>query len=126
MMSEKGMGMEQQHFQLPKALLSKAGEIRNKISPEKEYVFGALATYVYLSVVLNAETIPVAAQPLAELVESDPHLKIQLLFFVMLAFLATIDGAQRIVIEKLPIYRAFIKVYLLNTSEVEHGSLENS
>lgn len=111
--------MEQNRNYFPQSIATKAGELRKSISPEKEYFFGAVATYLYLSVFLNAENMPEVAKPLAEMVQNDSLLKTQMLVFILLAFLATIDGAQRIAIEKLPVYKAFIKVYLLNKKELK-------
>ncbi len=92
-------------------------KLRNEIRPELEYVAGALATYLYLVALINPELLPIYAQPVFEILGKLPLSKFSLMASTTIAFMGSVDGARRIVLESLPFYKAYLQVFLLNKIE---------
>lgn len=95
----------------------KLSAIRERVSPEKEYILGAVATYLCLIILTNPESLPTQVQPLVELMTKLPMHKFNLWLTTAIAFLGSVDGARRMVIDQLPFYRAYLQVFLLNKIE---------
>lgn len=93
--------------------LKKFDFIYQKLSPEKQFVAGAIATYLYLEIIYNSENLPAVVQPLIEILEKIPLHQLSLYIATLIAFAGSVDGARRIVIDQIPFYRAYIQVFLL-------------
>lgn len=96
---------------LMKLALKILNEQRKKILPEYEYVVSASALFVYLSFLLKYSIYPQQLQQLEELMWkiSDRTLIIA----IVITFAGVIDGAQRVVNERVPYYQEFVRVFLL-------------
>lgn len=94
--------------------IARFNKLRDKISPENEYLLGAFATYVYLVILVNPESLPAQIQPMLELFNKMPMNSFSLKLATMIAFTGSVDGARRIVLERLPFYKAYLQVFLLN------------
>lgn len=92
--------------------LKKFDFIYRKLTPEKQFVIGAIATYLYLEIIFNSKNLPPVVQPLIEILEKIPLHELSMWIATLIAFAGSIDGARRIVADQLPFYRAYILVFL--------------
>lgn len=92
-------------------------KLRNEIRPELEYVAGAIATYLFLVALINPELLPIYAKPVFEIIDKLPLSKLSIASSATIAFMGSVDGASRIVLESLPFYKAYLQVFLLNKIE---------
>lgn len=93
--------------------LKKFDFIYQKLTPEKQFVIGAIATYLYLEIIFNSKNLPPVVQPLIEILEKIPLHELSLWIATLIVFAGSIDGARRIIVDQLPFYRAYIQVFLL-------------
>ncbi len=89
-------------------------EIYTNSSPELQSSLGGLAAYLYLTVLLTPEKLPSMAQTLLSLLDVLPMGKETLWISTLFATGLTLDGLRRVIVERFPVYRAFIDVFVLN------------
>ncbi|MBU0576530.1 hypothetical protein KJ707_04590 [Patescibacteria group bacterium] len=111
--------MENQSRQQTKTeeAFTKIRELEKRVSPEQEYIIGAIATYVYLVMLVSPEQLPAQIQPMIELFNNIPMGRFSLWLTTAVAFLGSVDGARRLVLDSLPFYKAYLQVFLLNKIE---------
>ncbi len=85
------------------------------LPPEKQTVFGAIMTYVYLSMIMHPEKLPEKVQQIQEILVQLPLGTVSLWTAVLIAFAGTADGARRVMVERLPFYKAYIQAFVLHT-----------
>lgn len=98
-------------------IVSKLSELKNKIPPEKEYLISALAAYVYLALLIAPETLPQEIQPILELLDEIPMRAVSLRVGLAASFIGTVDGARRMVFEYLPLFKAYLQVFLMDKEQ---------
>ncbi|MCB9813541.1 MAG: hypothetical protein H6772_04005 [Pseudomonadales bacterium] len=118
-MLEEDKSKNSEMVKLPtlKDWIDRLSELRDKISPEKEYLIGAFATYMYLLILVSPESLPGQIQPMLEMLNGIDKSSFSLKLTTMIAFTGSVDGARRIVLERLPSYKAYLQVFLLNKFE---------
>jgi hypothetical protein len=84
-----------------------------KFSPEKQYIFGGILTYVYLSLLSPSEDMPANMKRAAEILYATPSSQWSIAIGTIIAFAGSVDGARRIVKHRIPLYKAYVRVYLL-------------
>jgi hypothetical protein len=95
-------------------ILTKFDQLRKNISPEKQFLVGSFATYLYLVIIINPESLPTQVIPIIESAKSMPTSMLSLWLATSIAFLGSVDGVKRIIDESFPLYKAYIQVFLLN------------
>jgi len=90
-----------------------------RLSPERQYVFSAIALWMYLSIWLQPENLPDGVQPMISTLNQMPTAKLSWLMGSLISFAGTADGARRIVIDQLPFYKAYINAFVLRKRFVD-------
>lgn len=72
-------------------------------------------TYVYVSMIIHPEKLPEKLQPMQEILVQLPLGTVSLWIAGLIAFAGSADGARRVIVERLPFYKAYIQVFLLHT-----------
>ena len=108
--------MEQSpNFDPVRRLLIELGRLRDHLSPERECLFGAVVTYASLVLLLSPEKTSQQLQPLIELFEiTNSQVMASIKMTTLIGLVGSVDGARRIVQESLPLYKAYLQVFLLN------------
>lgn len=95
------------------SIIKRLQEIYKRLPPERQFVFGAFASYVYLTILVAPEKFPQIMQLLLRFVDSVPTGRASVWFTLLIALAGTADGARRIVQERFPFYKAYIQVFVL-------------
>ena len=115
-----------------------------KIPPEVEYVLGAVVTYLMLEFMLFPDhapplfarylelldTIQGRLPPLSRSVEMLTHgaplSTLVLGIGTLIGFVGSVDGARRIVMDQLPLYRAYVQVFLLGAANADEPDADDA
>ncbi len=92
-------------------------QYRDALSPEKEYLFGAILSYIYTAILIDPGVFPERVQPMVHLMKELPNVTPEIWVSVFFGLLITADGARRISFERLLLYKAYFQVFLLNQDE---------
>lgn len=87
--------------------------------PEKQVIFGVFASYVYLTMLISPEILPQRVQPLIELFNKIPLSNLSLWTTTSLALIGSVDGVRRIIMDRLPLYHAYLRVFVFKKIENE-------
>jgi hypothetical protein len=99
--------------------LTRLNKRYNNISPEKQYIVAAMATYFYLVIILTPEKLPQSAQDLL-IAQEIININTQEIWLAsLLTFIVSADGARKIVFNQLPLYKAYVRVFLLENERTK-------
>ncbi len=108
------------HLEQTQQLIEKvSAQIYQRLSPEKQFAFCLIATYLYPSIILEPENLPSVVQSMLELLDILPAGRTVVWISLMITAAGTIDGARRILSDQLPLYKAYIEVFLLQSDSQE-------
>ena len=95
-------------------IVEKLKPIYDRLSPEKQLVFGIISTYIFLSILINPEKMPDQVQPLLEILDKLPLNTISIWIATSAALIGSLDGVRRLIVEQFPFYKAYIHAFFLS------------
>lgn len=82
-----------------------ARKVRDRISPEMEYIFGAVATYTYLATLTDPSLLPLVLEEISDILQKMPLYKLNMATSSIVSGTMVVDGARRIATERLPLLK---------------------
>ncbi len=86
--------------------------VHRELLPEVQFLAGLISGSFVLQLLHNSENMPATIQPLIGFIEKIPNHRISMWIVTLIAFVGSVDGARRIIVDQLPFYRAYIQVFL--------------
>ena len=115
--------------QLVKRSPEKLKTAYEKLSPEKQVLFGAVLFYVSLTSLFCPEFLPWIVKPITETIESidkAPTNSTIMLIIMTISFVGSVDGVRKIIIKRFPFYKAYVQAFILGINiENEEGSYKD-
>lgn len=89
------------------------------LSPERQYLLSAIVLWLYLSILIQPDSMPERVKPMIAFFNQMPQAELSWWLGSMAAFAGTADGARRIVIDQLPFYKACINAFVFRRRFLE-------
>lgn len=92
--------------------------LRQHLTPEQQYLLGAVCTWAYLALLLDPQQLPEISQQMAQFINHIPIVSESYRISVVVASgitsATTVDGANRIATESLPSYKAYWREFVVS------------